>query len=357
MIQPTASQSAPLIEDIVLRYSGRGMNILKDYLDSGYCRHAAEEILKLERGNVLLTTGFCVSGVAETDGPPGTFALAHALDRLGFTPTIVTDKLCKGLFECSAEKEGENNTIEQSSASPSLIESDVKNSPKSACTYTLCESDILSSQKNTCTCSLYESCDKSTTICPLSRTTINTEYVDVTADARDFQKLLDKYHPVCLISIERCGRNVDDDYANMRGISIASQTACIDVMFEMAARHGILTIGVGDGGNEIGMGNLKDVISEKLSLVPCDVTVDELIIATVSNWGAYALVSYLELLEHQHIMLSYEELEAYLNSLISKGCIDGVSKKPEPSVDGFSLAIEKEIISSLAQTTAEATGA
>lgn len=318
MIQSTASQSAPLIEDIILRYSGRGMNILKDYLDSGYCRHAAEEILKLERGNILLTTGFCVSGVAETDGPPGTFALAHALDRLGFTPTIVTDKLCKGLFECSARKEGE---------------------------------------KNTCTCSLYETCDKSTTICPLSHTDINTEYVDVTADARDFQKLLDKYHPVCLISIERCGRNVNDDYANMRGISIASQTACIDVMFEMAARHGILTIGVGDGGNEIGMGNLKDVISEKLSLVPCEITVDELIIATVSNWGAYALVSYLELLEHRHIMLSYEELEAYLNSLIAKGCIDGVSKKPEPSVDGFSLTVEKEIIDSLAQTTEEAIGA
>lgn len=314
MIQSIASQSTPLIEDIVLRYSGRGMNILKDYLDSGYCRHAAEEILKLERGNVLLTTGFCVSGVAETDGPPGTFALAHALDRLGFTPTIVTDKLCKGLFECSA-------------------------------------------RKNTSTCSLYESCAKGTTICPLSRTTINTEYVDATADARDFQKLLDKYHPVCLISIERCGRNVNDDYANMCGISIAAQTACIDVMFEMAARHGILTIGVGDGGNEIGMGNLKDVISEKLSLVPCEITVDELIIATVSNWGAYALVSYLELLEHRHIMLSYEELEAYLNSLIAKGCIDGVSKKPEPSVDGFSLDIEKEIISSLAQTTAEVIGA
>lgn len=319
MIHSSATRTAPVIEDIVLRYSKRGMNILKDYLDSGYCRQAAEKILNLERKNVLLTTGFCVSGVAETDGPPGTYAVAQALERLGFTPTIVTDRLCEGLFECGPRKKA-----------------------------------IKVPEKVSCTCPLYNDCRNGNTSCPLTHTAINTEYVDVTADTSDFQKLLDQYHPVCLISIERCGRNVNDDYANMRGISIASQTACIDVMFEMAARHGILTIGIGDGGNEIGMGNLKNVISEKLSLVPCAVTVDDLIIATVSNWGAYALVAYLEQLDHTHVMLSYEEIASYLNSLVAKGCIDGVTKKTEPSVDGFSLEIEKEILTSLAETTAHA---
>lgn len=34
------------------------------------------------------------------------------------------------------------------------------------------------------------------------------------------------------------------------------------------------------------MGNLKDVISKKLSLVPCVNKVDHLVIATVSNWGS-----------------------------------------------------------------------
>ena len=40
-------------EDVVLRYSKRGMNILKKYLKDGYCRTAAEKLLHAERGTVL----------------------------------------------------------------------------------------------------------------------------------------------------------------------------------------------------------------------------------------------------------------------------------------------------------------
>ena len=65
-------------EDVVLRYSKRGMNILKKYLKDGYCRTAAEKLLHAERGTVLLTTGFYVAGYAETDGPLGTVAVAEA---------------------------------------------------------------------------------------------------------------------------------------------------------------------------------------------------------------------------------------------------------------------------------------
>ena len=86
-------------EDVVLRYSKRGMNILKKYLKDGYCRTAAEKLLHAERGTVLLTTGFYVAGYAETDGPLGTVAVAEALNHLGFHSVIVTDKYCKGFFE------------------------------------------------------------------------------------------------------------------------------------------------------------------------------------------------------------------------------------------------------------------
>lgn len=270
------------IEDIVLRYSGRGMNILQQYLDTHYCRRAAEKILALKRGNILLTTGFYVAGHAETDGPPGTMALALALKKLGFLPTIVTDRICEGLFE----PEG-----------------------------------------------------------------IPVEYVAVDADTQTYQNLLDCYKPVCLISIERCGHNLDNDYANMRGISIASETAHIDTMFELASRSNILTIGVGDGGNEIGMGNLKDVISRKLSLTPCTVTVDDLIIATTSNWGAYALVAYLAILNHSHGLMSYQMIADYIERIVTKGCVDGVTKEPVPSVDGFAPEIEKEIVTALTSLT------
>ena len=113
---------------------------------------------------------------------------------------------------------------------------------------------------------------------------LEVEYVPFDADASFYQDLLLNRDPVGLISIERCGINSKNDYANMRGVSIRENTATIDQLFSLAHKKGLPTWGVGDGGNEIGMGNLKDVISKKLSLVPCVNKVDHLVIATVSNW-------------------------------------------------------------------------
>lgn len=264
-----------VIEDILLRHSARGMNILQQYLAPDYCRRVAAHILKLERGSILLTTGFYVAGHAETDGPLGTVSVAQALKNLGFTPVIVTDDICRGLFE----SEG-----------------------------------------------------------------LPVEYVDTSAGKDIYQKLLDRYQPVCLISIERCGRNLENKYANMRGVSITEQTACIDLMFDLARSRHILTVGIGDGGNEIGMGNLKDIISEKLELNPCTVPVDDLIIATVSNWGAYGLAAYLSIMTKTYILPAYQVMANYLNRIVALGCVDGVIKKPQQTVDGFSSAVEEEIL-------------
>ena len=133
----------------------------------------------------------------------------------------------------------------------------------------------------------------------------------------------------------------------MRGVSIAEETASIDTLFELAAGQNILTVGIGDGGNEIGMGNLKDVISKQLSLIPCTVTVDELIVATTSNWGAYALTAWLELLSGKALLPAYGEIAGYLRRIVSLGCVDGVTKKQEPTVDGFSPDVEEEIFQAL----------
>src|SRR5277367_682218 len=73
------------------------------------------------------------------------------------------------------------------------------------------------------------------------------------------------------ISIERCGRSADGAPRNMRGLDIGSCTAPLDDVFTAGPWE---TIAIGDGGNEIGMGSLPR----------------DLIVAGVSNWGAYALL-------------------------------------------------------------------
>ena len=88
-----------LIEDIVLRHSGRGMDILRKEMKGDYAEEAAKMILSWEKGTVFLATGFFVAGYAETDGPSGTVFLALALKKLGFKPVIVTDDFTRGFFE------------------------------------------------------------------------------------------------------------------------------------------------------------------------------------------------------------------------------------------------------------------
>lgn len=270
-------------EEVTLRYSKRGMTLLKEYLQKDYCKRAAEKLLQAPKGNVLITTGFYVARYAETDGPIGTLAVAKALEGLGYHGIVITDKYCEGFFE-------------------------LKN--------------------------------------------ISVEYVAIDADQSVYEEILEKYRPVYMISIERCGHNLENEYANMRGDSITGQTACIDTLFELAAEKKIPTIGVGDGGNEIGMGNVRQVILEKLELNPCVVTVDDLIIATTSNWGAYALAAYMAKLSGRPVFITYEEIEEYMEKIVALGCVDGVTKQKKMGTDGFSMEIEKEIITSLKEAIA-----
>ena len=167
------------------------------------------------------------------------------------------------------------------------------------------------------------------------------------------EEILEEYRPAAMISIERCGKNTAGDYANCRGVSIAAHTPPIDDIFDLAYRKGIYTVGIGDGGNEIGMGNLKHVIQKKLSLVPCEVSVSSLLIATVSNWGAYGLLTALSRESGKNLLPSYEKVRDYIRYIVSKGSVDGIHRQHIPTVDGFPETTEQEIVEALQSLLAE----
>lgn len=166
-------------------------------------------------------------------------------------------------------------------------------------------------------------------------------------DASVCRNLMDMYQPVFCLSIEYCGRNKENDYTNMHGISIREHVAGLDEMILLANNRGIPTIGIGDGGNEAGMGNLYCKISELLPIKPSIVKVDDLLIATVSNWAAYALLWELQNISHESVFPAYDAIEMYYRSLVEQGCVDGFSRESILCVDGFPVEIEKEIIGDL----------
>lgn len=173
------------------------------------------------------------------------------------------------------------------------------------------------------------------------------EYAALDAGAAELDAIIDKYAPQAAVSIERCGKNAAGHFANMRGVVIDEFTAPLDDLITAVKKRGILTIGVGDGGNEIGMGNLKQEISDNLELTPCVTEVDNLVIASVSNWGAYGIAAYLAKLSGEDVLARFAEVRDFIARTVEVGSVDGISHELVCTVDGFDMVVEQEILDAL----------
>ncbi len=164
-------------------------------------------------------------------------------------------------------------------------------------------------------------------------------------------KLLAEVEPSLVIALERCGAASDGLYRNMYGQDITQYNARLDYLFTKHPR----SVGIGDGGNEIGMGNLASVIPTVPNLVeaPCVTTVTELIIASVSNWGGYGLVTSLSKQKGENLLPSVEAEQDLVARTVDMGAIDGPSGKSEYRVDGFTLAENSETLQRLHAHLAE----
>lgn len=156
------------------------------------------------------------------------------------------------------------------------------------------------------------------------------------AESRAYsQSLIAQLQPDLVISIEHCARTANGTYLNNRAEDITAYSAKPDDLFAM----GIPSIGIGDGGNEIGMGNLAHVIPTVASLPqnPAVTTTDELIIASISNWGAYGLVAALSERAGINLLPPIPAEQSLITQLYETGCYDGLRPTPALGVDGFAL--------------------
>ncbi|NXJ71609.1 GLUCM protein, partial [Rostratula benghalensis] len=177
-----------------------------------------------------------------------------------------------------------------------------------------------------------------------------------------------------LIAIERAGMAADGNYYNARKVNIKHLVDPIDDLF-LAAQTipGVVTTGVGDGGNELGMGKVKDAVKKHIKngdVIACDVEADFTIVAGVSNWGGYAIACALYILStcdvHDRYLRkavgfpplpkktgwlsalpSVTKEEKLLKALVRHGVRSGKTASLELEVDGLpfydthSLMIEK----------------
>ena len=161
-------------------------------------------------------------------------------------------------------------------------------------------------------------------------------------------KLLLAKGPAGLISIERQGANAKGVYHYGRGEANKREImAKVDLLFAEAKSRGILTIGIGDGGNELGMGRIKDVIRERVPYggkcqCPCGIGMapefvpDILICATVSNWGAWGIEACLAAITGNTHVLHEPKMELeVIRACTDAGGVDGLTAFIEPLVDAL----------------------
>lgn len=169
---------------------------------------------------------------------------------------------------------------------------------------------------------------------------------DVSKGRPEALAALEHYQPDLVISIERPGLSAQNSYNNMRGEDISERCACFDYFMREAACP---TIAIGDGGNEIGMGNLYAEL-QALDIVPATTTCDELLIADVSNWGAHGLIALLGLWTGEDL-LARIDMVSILEYTSQGGSVDGVTRKNTLTEDGLEAQAGLQLIEDLRRLT------
>lgn len=174
------------------------------------------------------------------------------------------------------------------------------------------------------------------------------------------RELLREFEPGAVIFIEKIGPNRAGYYHGVLGYSRApSEVANVVPLLDLARAAGVLTIGIGDGGNEIGFGLIEEEVRAfhpygAMCRCPCGrgittpATTDVVVAASVSNWGAYGVVACLSLATRDPELLHgpYEE-SLMLERCVEAGAADGATGRQTISVDGTPLETNMAIVTLL----------
>jgi hypothetical protein len=149
-------------------------------------------------------------------------------------------------------------------------------------------------------------------------------------------------------TIEKAGVNEKGVQHSINGNSRAGTRAVIDEIITSMNAAGKITVGIGDGGNEIGFGKVFDLAREILPFgkkcacgcgggIVTSTATTYLYPVAISNWGAYALAAALAIgAGRPEIALAPDEEKALLELAVELDCRDGGTGKAVFAVDGVS---------------------
>lgn len=179
--------------------------------------------------------------------------------------------------------------------------------------------------------------------------------------ASEAERLIAELSPKAIIAIEALGPNPKGIAHTSEGRPADPARGRFEHLFDIAAEKGILTVGIGDNGNEIGCGAILDDIHRirvwgKVCQCPCQggmatrVSADALIIAGVSNWGSYGLEAALATMLGRPDLIHDGDMERFmLQECVRSGAADG-SGPHTMTEDGTPLYVTVAILDLLKAT-------
>lgn len=281
----------------------------------GHLAAAVDHLARFGQQVWIITGFFIPKGsppAAETDGPPGAALLATALRGCGLDAWLLTDRFCASAVRTVASGYG-------------LPIDRIVISPDSADDIEAWTTQQLKTSESA----------QLTHVISIER--VGPAYRPLNWGTPELRA-----HFSSTVSSEHW-----DQCHNMRGEIIDEFTPPLHRILEgvAACRPGVRTIGVGDGGNELGMGAIpwqelrSRLIGPQAARIPCRIATDWTIVSGVSNWGAAALAAGICWKKQRMDLLSpitrdYEE--ARLKEMVAQGpAVDGVTRLQEATVDGL----------------------
>jgi hypothetical protein len=272
---------------------------------------ACRGLVSRELARVLVVTGFYIAHAnppcGETDGPLGAVFLARALLPLGIRVSLATDGFCVGALRVGLQTWGLVDSVPVYDLDTQMAEC-LRSRP----THLIALERVGPSH---------------------TAASVSAQPGATDSEVAAFERLVN-------------GEQRDRCYS-MRGRDLTAFTNPAHRLFETAAgaEPPIVTIGIGDGGNEIGMGKVRwDTIRRNITnggLIACRVPTDHLIVCGVSNWGAYGLAAGVRLLRgvaQDPELFDPERERAILEKMVRDGpLVDGRTGERTATVDDLSF--------------------
>ncbi len=308
---------------VEMREPGSSYNVIRRLYESGRKAQAGYPTELAIRGLtssvgegdiVLITTGAFVPNFlpkGETDGPTGAASLAFALKvGLGATPVILSGETCAEPIAASCQAIGLGvHSVEIARKIPYSV-------------------------------------------------AVESFPIDDSASARA-DEILATLQPKAIISVEALGVNSEGVAHSSTGLPAMKGRARFEHLISAAREAGILTIGIGDNGNEIGFGLIAEDVRNikpygRECRCPCGAGIatvnacDILITAAVSNWGAYGLSAGLAAALGKPDLIHDGETETrMIDACVRAGAADGATGMYTVSVDGIPGPIHSHIVDML----------